>query len=122
MFVPDGVVTRIASGLSSVPHSIRYPGGKNVLNPWIRAGCPLKRVETRWMTPGVSILRRAKSVIHSREKLFTQAKHIRLTLEIFHYVQEPIIDVGLVDEADFDLVQIAERVLIVKTNQLVEIL
>lgn len=38
VFVPDGVVTLMASGLSSVPHSIRYPGGKKVLNPWIRAG------------------------------------------------------------------------------------
>lgn len=38
VFVPDGVVTLMASGLSSVPHSIRYPGGRKVLNPWIRAG------------------------------------------------------------------------------------
>lgn len=30
---PDGVVTRMLLGLFSRPHSILYPGGRNVLKP-----------------------------------------------------------------------------------------
>jgi len=55
--VPVGVVTRIGLGSDgSNEHSILYPGGKKVLNPWIKFGCPLNSVETRSITPGVSIL------------------------------------------------------------------
>lgn len=84
--MPMGVVTVIVVTASSSPrveteHSIRYPGGRKVLNPWINAGCPRNRVltcgrdtitgqlwahsgrrgvpkwrgRTRSMTPGVSI-------------------------------------------------------------------
>lgn len=57
MVEPDGVVTRMLFGLFSKPHSIRYPGGRNVLKPWIKLGWPANNSETRLMTPGVSILR-----------------------------------------------------------------
>ena len=36
--------------------SILNPGGRNVLKPTIRSGCPRNRFETRLITPGVSIL------------------------------------------------------------------
>lgn len=66
-------------------HSIRYPGGRKVLNPWIRDGWPRKRVETRSMTPGVSMLQAVStarqveathtwplnSFITSRKRLYT---------------------------------------------------
>ena len=57
IMVPVGVVTVIKlASFASVEHSMRYPTGKKVLKPWIRDGCPLKRCDTRLMTPGVSIL------------------------------------------------------------------
>ena len=37
--VPDGVVTVMTSDdWASEPTSMRYPAGRKVLNPWIRAG------------------------------------------------------------------------------------
>lgn len=36
--------------------SILYPGGRKVLKPTMSSGWPLKRLETRLMTPGVSML------------------------------------------------------------------
>ena len=39
------------------------------------------------------------------------ARCLRLTLEIFHYVKEPVVHIGLVNEPNFDLIQIAEGVL-----------
>ncbi len=42
--------------------SILYPGGKNVLNPTMRSGWPLKRLETLLITPGVSILSKEKTM------------------------------------------------------------
>ena len=37
--VPDGVVTVITSDdCASEPTSMRYPTGRNVLNPWMREG------------------------------------------------------------------------------------
>ena len=50
-------------GSFPVPHSMRYPGGRKVLKPWIRFGCPAKSSETRLMTPGVSIL--AKDLVRT---------------------------------------------------------
>jgi hypothetical protein len=35
----------------------------------------------------------------------------RLTLEVLHYIEKPIVDIGLLNEADLDLVEITERVL-----------
>ena len=56
--VPDGVVTMMVFGSDgSADMSIRYPTGRKVLKPWMRYGLPVKRRETRSMTPGVSILR-----------------------------------------------------------------
>lgn len=36
---------------------------------------------------------------------------LRLTLEIFHNIKKPIVDVGLFGELNLDLIQIAKRVL-----------
>ena len=36
--------------------SILYPGGRNMLNPMMRSGWPLNRLDTRPVTPGVSML------------------------------------------------------------------
>lgn len=38
--------------------SIRYPGGRKALKPKTRSGCPWKSCDTRFMTPGVSMLSR----------------------------------------------------------------
>lgn len=43
--------------------SILYPGGKNVLKPTIRSGWPLKRFDTLFITPGVSMLKKRKRKI-----------------------------------------------------------
>lgn len=46
--VPDGVVTVITSDdCASEPTSMRYPAGRNVLNPWIREGWPRNKRATR---------------------------------------------------------------------------
>lgn len=50
-------------------------------------------------------------------KIFAQQNregNSRLTLKIFHYVQEPVIHIRLVDEPNLHLVEIAERIL--RTN------
>jgi hypothetical protein len=55
--VPEGVVTVIVLGSAgSTETSMRYPMGRKVLKPAIRVGWPWKRRDTRWITPGVSIL------------------------------------------------------------------
>lgn len=36
-----------------------------MLNPWIRDGCPWKRLETRSITPGVSMLRAQVSLYYN---------------------------------------------------------
>ena len=41
--------------VSLVCTSILYPGGRKVLKPTISSGCPLNNMETREMTPGVSM-------------------------------------------------------------------
>ena len=38
-------------------------------------------------------------------------RYVRLAFEIFHDVEKPVVDIRLVDEANLDLVQVAERVL-----------
>lgn len=60
--IPKGVVTVIVVTPPSAvaleeetEHSILYPGGRNVLNPTIKFGCPRNRVDTRSITPGVSM-------------------------------------------------------------------
>ena len=46
--VPDGVVTVMTSDdCASEPTSMRYPTGRNVLNPWIRDGWPWNKLATR---------------------------------------------------------------------------
>ncbi len=62
---PEGVVTLIMlASLALLRHSMRYPGGKKVLNPDISVGCPLNRVDTRSMTPGVSMLHKHRKKIN----------------------------------------------------------
>lgn len=106
---PDGVVTRILFGLFSKPHSILYPGGKKVLNPWIRFGCPANRSETRLITPGVSILHHHQSLNRAYESF--SALNLRLALEVLHNIKESVIDVRLLGELDLDLIQIAQGIL-----------
>lgn len=57
------------------------------------------------MTPGVSILAWVS------EEYSNGTVPLRLALEIFHYVEEAIVDVRLVHETNLDLVQIAKRIL-----------
>ena len=38
--------------------------------------------------------------------------NLRLTFEVLHYVEELVIDVGLIGKLNFDLVEVAESVLI----------
>lgn len=52
IFVPGILTCTCSLGWTS----IRYPSGKKVLKPTINSGWPLNRFETRWMTPGVSML------------------------------------------------------------------
>ena len=82
MVLPLGVVTviKLASN-ASVVHSIRYPTGRKVLNPWMREGWPLKRVETRSMTPGVSILEQKVGARLVWDKLI---EYWLFVLELFH--------------------------------------
>jgi hypothetical protein len=53
VIVPVGIVTvmRFAS-CKSVEHSILYPVGRKVLNPWMREGWALNRWETHLIMPG----------------------------------------------------------------------
>ncbi len=53
---PVGIVTVTLVSCPSWMRSIRWPTGRNTLNPWIREGCPMKRFEMRSMVPGASIL------------------------------------------------------------------
>jgi len=68
------------------------------------------------MTPGVSIL----WMISKREGTKSQSiaaeaseevYNIRLTLEIFHNIQKPVVDIRLVGELHFDLIKVAEGIL-----------
>jgi hypothetical protein len=77
IMVPVGVVTMIKlESCESVEHSMRYPTGKKVLKPWMSDGCPLKRKDTRLMTPGVSILGQ-KQVRMWMWHFFCQSSHKR---------------------------------------------
>lgn len=37
--------------------------------------------------------------------------HIRLTLEVLHNIEEPVVDIGLVMKLHLDLVQVGQRIL-----------
>lgn len=76
------------------------------MNPWIKAGWPLKSVETRWITPGVSILQESGNIRTDR-----WGEYSRLALEVLHYVEESVIHIGLVDKAHLNLVKVAQRIL-----------
>lgn len=83
MVCPLGVVTIIRLGSrGSIEHSIRYPAGKNVLNPDINKGCPLNKLDTRSMTPGVSILFYTLIFLKLLYVFFYAA--LRLTFKILH--------------------------------------
>lgn len=38
-------------------------------------------------------------------------EYLRLALEILHYIQKPVVHVGLFNEADLDLIEIAQGIL-----------
>ena len=38
--------------------------------------------------------------------------YIRLAFEVFHNIQELVINFGFINEADFDLVEITQRILV----------
>ena len=40
-----------------------------------------------------------------------RAKFLRLALEILHYIQKPVVHIGLFNEADLYLVKVAQSVL-----------
>lgn len=70
------------------------------------------------MTPGVSILAFELALFPFFVLLLLSVptrqvgtKHLRLTLEILHYIEELVIHVWLLVELDFDLVKIAQRIL-----------
>lgn len=76
---PEGVVTLIMfASLALLRHSMRYPGGKKVLNPDMRVGCPLNRVDTRSMTPGVSILHEHRRELVTRY-FYTVSRSLKAT-------------------------------------------
>lgn len=66
------------------------------------SGWPAKRVETRSITPGVSILEHGDQPHPSTLYI----RHIRLAFEVFHNIQKLVVHLSLIDEADFDLVEI----------------
>ena len=94
-----------SGSLGSLEHSMRYPGGKNVLNPEIKSGWPLNSIDTRSITPGVSMLQThhfvnslcfffrcktyawlLKSFIMSRNWLYTSGRAENCTLTWSRYV------------------------------------
>jgi hypothetical protein len=79
----------------------------------MRLGWPLKSVETRWITPGVSILLRVSYSIsqHGVDSC------LRLTLEVVHNIKESVVDIGLVYKTDLDLIKIAECILVKRKSQ-----
>lgn len=38
-------------------------------------------------------------------------KYIRLALEVLHYIQEPVVDIGLVVKLDFHLIEVGKGIL-----------
>ena len=39
-------------------------------------------------------------------------RHTRLAFEVFHDIQELVINLGFINETDFDLVKITQRILV----------
>ena len=60
----------------------------------------MNRVDTRSITPGVSIL----TCYFSSVAYEIGAGNIRLAFEVFHNIQELIIDIWMVHESDLDLI------------------
>jgi len=79
---------------------MRYPGGKKVLKPWIRFGLPAKSVDTRRMTPGVSIL----FSISGNSYIGQRRVYSRLTLEVLHDVKKLVVYLGIARELHLDLI------------------
>ena len=86
---------------------MRYPGGRNVLKPWMRLGCPAKSSDTLLITPGVSIL----ALVSKESSTQCHLQHSRLTLEILHNIQEAVINVGLVVKLNLHLIEICQGIL-----------
>lgn len=58
------------------------------------------------MTPGVSILENVRWIL-----LRSEVPNSRLALEVFHYIQKSIVNIRLINEADLNLIQVAQSVL-----------
>lgn len=79
------------------------------MKPEINSGWPLKRMETRSITPGVSILSSFDPSICMHTILYNN-NYLRLTLEVFHDIQKLIVHVRTGRELDFDLIQVSQSV------------
>lgn len=64
------------------------------------------------MTPGVSIL---LSLVYNAQQ---RAEILRLALEVLHYIQKPVVHVGLFNKADLDLIKIAQSILSMNVSQI----
>ena len=67
-----------------------------MLKPWISDGCPRNKVETRSMTPGVSML--MYQLYASRQARKARLSDLHLTLELLHHVQKPVVHFWLMHE------------------------
>lgn len=103
-----GVVTVITSWRGSDDISIRYPGGKKVLKPPISSECPWKSIDTRWITPGVSMLFVFSHRI-PKTRILT-AGNLRLTFKFLHDIQKLIINFWSLPEPVLDEIQVREGV------------
>ena len=94
--------------------SVPSPSGRKVLKPKISLLYPRNRFFTRSMTPGVLILSyntrkgRIRTNLRANGGLIKQSlhcwiKYLRLGFEIFHDIQEFVVDLRLVGELHFDL-------------------
>lgn len=110
---------------SSQSQSKRKPSGRKRLKLLIRAGWKRKSEETRSITPGVSILQNSafQQDLGSRDSVtyaivlksfMLQCRdvisHISPLLLYNLHVEEAVVVLGLVEEARFDRVEVAQRI------------
>ena len=69
------------------------------MKPWMRLGCPRNSVETRSITPGVSIA-----------WLLNWRVSNAADTHVLHDIQKPIVHIGMVRELHLDLVEVRERI------------
>lgn len=80
------------------------------MKPWISEGCPWKRWETRWMTPGVSILEMSVVLSEVIFKKLEDKENALLVLEFLHDVEEMIVHIWLVLKLDLHSVEVAQGI------------